>query len=179
MQTQNNGNNTYRIRINSYIRVPQVRVILADGSTAGVMNTWEALKLAQEQGLDLVEINPKSAPPVCKIVDYGKFKYDEKKKQQAAKKSQKTSDLKEIDFRPVTEDNDMNHKLQNAKEFLAEGHKVKFVVKFRGREMAHKEIGKQKLDWMLEQIKDLISGSSMISLEGKDMSTVVSPKTSK
>lgn len=178
MQTQNNGN-TYRIRINNYIRVPQVRVILADGSTAGVMNTWEALKLAQDQNLDLVEINPKSAPPVCKIVDYGKFKYDEKKKQQAAKKSQKTSDLKEIDFRPVTEDNDMNHKLQNAKEFLAEGHKVKFVVKFRGREMAHKEIGKQKLDWMLEQLKDLISGNSMISLEGKDMSTVVSPKSIK
>lgn len=179
MQMQNNSNNSYRVRINSYIRVPQVRVVLADGSTAGIMNTWEALKLAQEQGLDLVEINPKSAPPVCKICDYGKLKYEEKKKQQQQKKNQKTADLKEIDFRPVTEDNDMNHKLENAKQFLAEGHKVKFVVKFRGREMAHKEIGKQKLDWMLEQIKDLISGNSQISLEGKDMSTVVNPKSSK
>lgn len=179
MQSQQNNQSQYRIRINQYIRVPQVRVILSDGSNAGIMETWTALKMAQDQGLDLVEINPKGLPPICKIIDYGKYKYQEKKAEQAAKKNQKSVDLKEIDFRPVTEENDLNHKLTAAKEFLAEGHKIKFVVKFRGREMAHPQIGRDKLNWVLDQIKDLIQNNSPISMEGKHMITVVSPKTEK
>lgn len=178
-QTQNNSGNTYRVRINSYIRVPQVRVILEDGSSPGIMNTWEALKLAQEQNLDLVEINPKSVPPVAKICNYGKMKYEDKKKQQAAKKNQKISELKEIDIRPVTEQHDLDHKLDRAKEFLSDGHKIKFVCKFRGREMAHKNIGQEKLTWMLDQLKDLIVTPSPISMEGKDMYIIVNPKSTK
>ena len=178
MQPQTN-NNQYRVRINQYIRIPQVRLILNDGSNAGVMETRLALKMAQDQGLDLVEINPRATPPICKIIDYGKFKYEEKKKQQAAKKNQKTIEVKEIDFRPVTEENDLNHKLESAKEFLAEGHKVKFVVKFRGREMSHPQIGRDKLDWMLQQLSELVASSTQVSMEGKNMSTIVTPKNEK
>src|SRR5271154_5579193 len=104
-QTQNSSG--YRVRINGYIRVPQVRVILEDGTSPGIMETWQALKLAQEQSLDLVEINPKSVPPVAKICNYGKMKYEEKKAQKAAKKKQKVSETKELDFRPVTEQHDL------------------------------------------------------------------------
>lgn len=175
MQTQSNFQ--YRIRINHQIRIPQVRVILSDGTSAGVMATRDALKLAQDQGLDLIEINPKSAPPVCKIVDYGKYKYEEKKKQSAAKKTQKVVELKEISFRPVTDENDLNHKLDAAKEFLGEGNKVKFTVKFRGREMAHPEIGRDKLEWVLQQLLDLTLSSTPIGMEGKAMSTIVTPKS--
>lgn len=141
------------------------------------MATRDALKLAQDQGLDLIEINPKSAPPVCKIVDYGKYKYEEKKKQSAAKKTQKVVELKEITFRPVTDENDLNHKLESAKEFLADGNKVKFTVKFRGREMAHPEIGRDKLEWVLQQLLDMTANSTPIGMEGKAMSTIVTPKS--
>ena len=165
----------YRIRINQYIRVPQIRVVLNDGTNAGVMNTYEAQKMAKDQGLDLVEINPKAVPPVCKIMDYGKFKYEEKKKQSEAKKNQKVQDLKELTFRPNTDTNDLNHKLEQAKEFLAEGHKVKFTVRFRGREITHANIGREKILWLVEQLKEQIAPNPQISLEGKFMSTIVSP----
>jgi translation initiation factor IF-3 len=172
MQT---NNNQYRIRVNNYIKVPQVRVILEDGTSAGVMSTRDAIKMALDQGLDLVEINPKSIPPVCKIIDYGKFKYDEKKKQNEAKKNQKVQELKEITFRPNTDENDLNHKLESAKSFLEEGHKVKFTIRFRGREIVHPEVGGDKINWILEQLKELIIAPPPISLEGKFMSIIVSP----
>lgn len=165
-----------RIRINFQIRIPQVRVILADGTAAGIMETKDAIKMAQDQGLDLIEINPKAIPPVCKITDFGKMKYEEKKKQSAAKKNQKVTLLKEIDFRPNTDQNDLNHKLDAVKKFLSEGNKVKFVVKFRGRELAHTDIGREKLDWMLSQLTDLVSGNTPISMDGKNMTTIISPK---
>jgi translation initiation factor IF-3 len=172
---QTNNQPQYRIRVNGYIRVPQVRVVLEDGSSPGIMNTRDALKMAQDKGLDLVEINPKSIPPVCKIVDYGKYKYDEKKKQAEAKKNQKTQELKELTFRPNTDENDLNHKLSQAKEFVTEGHKVKFTVRFRGREITHANIGKEKLMWIITQLGDQITNNPQISLEGKFMSVIVSP----
>ena len=178
MQTTNNQNQ-YRVRINKYIRVPQIRVVLEDGSNAGVMNTYEALKMAQDQGLDLVEINPKAVPPVCKIMDYGKYKYEEKKKAQLDKKNQQVQELKELTFRPNTDENDLGHKLAQAREFLAEGDRVKFTVRFRGREIVHANIGKEKLEWILNQLSGSIAPNPQINLEGKFMSMIVSPTKNK
>ena len=176
---QQNQQREYRVRINKYIRVPQVRVVLADGTNAGVMDTWKALKEAQDQGLDLVEINPKAQPPVCKIMDYGKFKYEEKKKAQAAKKNQQVQELKELTFRPNTDENDLKHKLTQAKEFLADGDRVKFAVRFRGREIVHQDIGKDKLNWILQELNGLVAPNPQISLEGKIMWMIVSPTKNK
>lgn len=180
MQTTNNNNQSqYRTRINQYIRVPQVQVILSDGKNGGIMATRDALKLAQDEGLDLIEINPRSAPPVCKIADFGKMKYEEKKKQQAAKKNQTVQELKELTFRPNTDENDLNHKLEQAKGFLTDGNRVKFTVRFRGREITHSNIGRDKLEWIVQQLQGLITDKSQISLEGKFMSLIVSPTKSK
>lgn len=179
MQTNNNQQREYRTRINKFIRVPQIRVVFSDGTNGGIMNTYEALKLAQEQSLDLVEINPRAVPPVCKIMDYGKFKYEEKKKAQAAKKNQQNQELKELTFRPNTDENDLNHKLVQAKEFLADGDKVKFAVRFRGREIVHQDIGREKLQWILQQLDGLIAPNPQISLEGKIMWMMVSPTKNK
>jgi translation initiation factor IF-3 len=176
---QTNNQTQYRVRVNKYIRVPQIRVVLADGTNAGVMNTYEALKIAQDSGLDLVEINPKAAPPVCKIMDYGKFKYEEKKKAQAAKKTQQVQELKELTFRPNTDENDLGHKLVQAKEFLEEGDRVKFTVRFRGREIVHANIGKEKLEWILKELGSAIAPNPQINLEGKFMSMIVSPTKNK
>lgn len=172
---QNSQNNQHRIRINYQIKVPQVRVIQEDGTSIGVLPTKEALKLAQDKGLDLIEINPKSSPPVCKIANYGKYKYDEKKKQTEAKKRQKIQELKELTFRPNTDINDLNHKLKSAKEFISDGHKVKFSVRFRGREITHPQIAQEKLSWILEQLSGSISIDFPITLEGQVMHMTVAP----
>lgn len=168
-----------RIRINHQIRIPQIRVVLNDGTNAGVMSTRDALKMAQDQALDLVEINPRAVPPVCKIMDYGKYKYEEKKKQAEAKRNQKTQELKELTFRPATDENDLAHKVQQAKEFLTEGHKVKFTIRFRGREITHPQVGKEKLEWILQQLTGLIAATPPVSLEGKFMHMIVSPAKQK
>jgi translation initiation factor IF-3 len=173
---QKNNQNQNRIRINLQIRVPQVRVVLEDGSSPGVMSTRDAMKMAQDANLDLVEINPRSVPPVCKILDYGKYKYDEKKKAAAARKTQKQSELKELTFRPNTDEHDLGIKLQMAKEFLKDGNKVKFAIRFRGREITHPQVGKEKLDWLLKELTDLISGTPQVFTEGKIMSMTVNPK---
>lgn len=181
MEIQKNSqkqNSQSKIRVNFQIKVPQVRVIEQDGNSLGIMNTRDALKLAQEQGLDLVEINPKSAPPVCKIYNYGKFKYEEKKKLAENKKKQKTQELKEITFRPNTDTNDLNHKLVSAKSFLKEGHKVKFSIRFRGRELSHPQIAQEKLSWILEQLAGMIQTDSLPLLEGKIMHMTVIPSKS-
>jgi translation initiation factor IF-3 len=170
-----NNNQQQRIRVNHQIRIPQVRVLDKDGNNLGVMNTRDALKTAQDQALDLVEINPKSQPPVCKIMDFGKYKYDEKKKAQAAKKNQQVQELKELTFRPNTDENDLNHKLEQAKQFLADGDKVKFTIRFRGREITHPQVGKDKLEWLLKQLNGLILPNPQISLEGKFMMMMVAP----
>jgi translation initiation factor IF-3 len=178
MQTTNNNQSQYRVRVNQYIRVPQIRVIKEDGASE-VVNTKDALKLAQDQGLDLVEINPKALPPVCKIMDYGKYKYEEKKKAQVAKKNQQVQELKELTFRPNTDENDLSHKLEQAKGFLEEGNRVKFTIRFRGREIVHTNIGKDKLTWILKELGNSIAPNPQINLEGKFMSMIVSPTKNK
>lgn len=168
-------NQQSRIRINHYIRVPQIRLILEDGTNYGVIATKEALKMAQDAGNDLVEINPKASPPVCKIINYGKFLYEEKKKNAELKKKQKVQETKELTFRPSTDINDLNHKLIQAKSFLNEGNKVKFSIKFKGREISHPNIAREKMNFIIEELKDLIDPNPQISLEGKFMWMIVSP----
>jgi translation initiation factor IF-3 len=176
---QNNNQQQYRIRINHHIRIPQIRLILDDGSSPGVIATRDALKMAQDLNLDLVEINPKAVPPVCKILDFGKYKYEEKKKLVEAKKNQKTQEMKEITFRPNTDENDLTHKLVQVKEFLTDGHKVKFTIRFRGREVTHPQVGKDKLEWILKQLTGLITPVAPILMEGKFMSMIISPTKQK
>ena len=140
----------YQIRVNHRIRVPEVRVIGADGGMLGVLQTHEALRMAQEQGLDLVEVNPKAEPPVCKILDFGKYKYEEKKKQAQARRNQAVVEIKEIKLRPKTDDHDIDFKIKAARRFLEAGHKVKFTVRFRGREITHPEKAHEQLDIILQ-----------------------------
>ena len=135
----------FQIRVNHRIRVPEVRVIDADGAMLGVLQTHEALRMAQEQGLDLVEVNPKAEPPVCKILDFGKYKYEEKKKAAEAKRKQTVVEIKEIKLRPKTDDHDIDFKIKAARRFLEAGHKVKFTVRFRGREITHPEKAQEQL----------------------------------
>lgn len=170
------NNNQPRIRTNFQIRIPQIRVVAANGDNLGVLNTRDALKLAQDQQLDLVEINPRAVPPVCKIMDFGKFKYEEKKKAAFARKNQQTQELKEITFRPNTDEGDLTHKTEMAKQFLVEGNKVKFTIRFRGREITHPEVGKAKLEWIQKELSALMAPNPQVNLEGKFMSMVVSPK---
>lgn len=162
-------------RVNFQIKVPQVRLIDSNGDNVGIISIQDAIKRAREQDLDLVELNAKSAPPVCKIIDYGKFKYDEKKKQSEMKKTQKVQELKEITFRPTTDENDLNHKLESAKQFLVDGHKVKFTVRFRGREVVHPQVAADKINWMLDKLNPLIAPPPPVSMEGKFMSLVIAP----
>jgi len=174
MQPKSNIPN--RIRINYHIKVPQVRVVLEDGTSPGIMQTYQALQMAKDVGLDLVEINPKSSPPICKITDYGKYKYDEKKKAVAAKKNQKIVELKEITFRPNIDENDLNHKISQAKEFLLDGNKVQVTVRFMGREITHPELGKEKLDFFVKSLTGVSIVVTSTVLEGKRMSIIISSK---
>jgi len=163
------------IRINHRIRAREVRVIGADGSQLGVMDTRRALEMAQQQGLDLAEIAPTSNPPVCKILDYGKYKYELKKKAKQAKKNQVVTQLKEVQFRPQTDVHDVDFKVKHIQRFLDEGNKVKVSVRFRGREASHAELGHA----LIKQIIDLIGTSGIVEqspkMEGKILSLIVAP----
>lgn len=176
------GRRTFRdtrapqIRVNHRIRVPEVRVVLDDGTMLGVMSTQEALRKAEERNLDLVEINPKSNPPVCKILDYGKYKYEEKKRASEAKKKQTVVELKEVKLRPKTDDHDLQVKLRAARRFLISGNKVKFTVRFRGREITHPERARMQLDWIMENINDLANLEQRPTMEGRTMSLIIAPK---
>jgi translation initiation factor IF-3 len=166
----------YQIRVNHRIRVPEVLVIGADGNKLGVLQTHEALRMAQEQGLDLVEINPKADPPVCKILDFGKYKYEEKKKQAQARRNQAVVEIKEIKLRPKTDDHDINFKIKAARRFLEGGHKVKFTVRFRGREITHPEKAHEQLDVILKALDDVANVETRPMMEARAMSLVVAPK---
>ena len=166
----------YQIRVNHRIRVPEVLVIGPDGNKLGVLQTHEALRMAQEQGLDLVEINPKSEPPVCKILDFGKYKYEEKKKQAQARRNQAVVEIKEIKLRPKTDDHDINFKIRAARRFLEAGHKVKFTVRFRGREITHPEKAHEQLDVILKALEDVANIETRPMMEARAMSLVVAPK---
>lgn len=175
MATNNNNQPTqYRTRINKYIKALQVRLINEDGSSE-IVNTRDALLLAQDQGLDLVEINFKAVPPIVKIIDYGKFCYEEKKQKQIAKKNQQVQELKELTIRPNIADNDLNHKIEQAKSFLSDGNRVKVTLKFRGREISHISVGRERIEYVIKQLEGLIIANPSISLEGKFMSTILSP----
>ena len=139
-------------RVNHRIRIPRVRVIGADGAQVGIIDTPEALRMAREEGLDLVEISPKAVPPVCKIMDYGRFKYEEKKKANEAKKKQVVVKVKEVKLRPKTEEHDYETKLRHVREFIEEGNKAKITIMFRGREVAHPELGRKILDQVAEAV---------------------------
>jgi translation initiation factor IF-3 len=165
-----------QIRVNHRIRVPEVRVVLDDGSQLGVMATSEALKAAEQRGLDLVEVNPKSMPPVCKILDFGKYKYEEKKRASEAKRKQTVVELKEVKLRPKTDDHDLQVKVRSARRFLESGNKVKFTVRFRGREITHPQRAQMQLDWLVEQLTDLANVEQRPQMEGRTMSAIVGPK---
>jgi translation initiation factor IF-3 len=166
----------YQIRVNHRIRVPEVRVIDADGSMLGVLQTHEALRKAQEQGLDLVEVNPKAEPPVCKILDFGKYKYEEKKKQAQARRNQSVVEIKEVKLRPKTDDHDIAFKVKAARRFLEAGHKVKFTVRFRGREITHPEKAHEQLDVILKALDDIGNVETRASMEARAMSLIMAPK---
>jgi translation initiation factor IF-3 len=166
----------FQIRVNHRIRVPEVRVIGADGSMLGVLQTHEAMRLAQEQGLDLVEVNPKAEPPVCKILDFGKYKYEEKKKAGEAKRKQTVVEIKEIKLRPKTDDHDIAFKIKAARKFLEAGHKVKFTVRFRGREITHPEKAQEQLTLVIAGTEDLSNIESRAMMEARTMTVLIAPK---
>jgi translation initiation factor IF-3 len=164
------------VRINEQIRVPEVRLIGADGQQVGVMLTKEALAMATEAHLDLVEVAPQASPPVCRIMDYGKFKYQQSKKQQEARRKATTIQVKEIKVRPKIEEHDMGFKLKNAARFLEEGDKVKISVIFRGREIAHTDRGFRILSQMSEALAEVGTVEQNPKLEGRNLSMIVTPK---
>jgi translation initiation factor IF-3 len=165
-----------QIRINHRIRVPEVRVIGAEGEMLGVMQTPDALRAAQALGLDLVEVNPKAEPPVCKILDFGKYKYEEKKRAREAKRKQTSVDLKEIKLRPKTDQHDLAFKVRAARRFLEAGNKVKFTVRFRGREITHPEKAQVQLDHVVRECEDLANVEMRPMMEGRTMTLLVAPK---
>ena len=153
-----------------------MRVIGADGEMVGVLSREEALALAEESGMDLVEIQPTADPPVCRIMDYGKFKFEAQKKANAAKKKQKIVEIKELKFRPTTDDGDYNIKLRNLRRFLEEGDKVKVNIRFKGREMAHQELGMQMAARIEKDLADEVVIEQRPRLEGRQMIMMVAPK---
>ena len=162
-------------RSNNRISSPDVQVIASDGENLGVMNTNDAISMAKNQGLDLIEIAANANPPVCKIMDMGKYKYDLQKKANQAKKKQKIVSLKEIKLRPGTEIHDYNFKIKNAKKFITKGNKVKFTVKFKGREMQHTNLGKDLMDKIIEETKDIAKIESKPKFEGRQMVMIIQP----
>ena len=162
-------------RSNNRIFSPEVQVIDSDGENLGILNTTEAISKAKNQGLDLIEIAPNANPPVCKIMDMGKYKYDAQKKANLAKKKQKTISLKEIKMRPVTETHDYEFKVKNAKKFIAKGDKVKFTIRFKGRELQHSHLGNELMSKIKEDMKDVGKVEMHPKFDGKQMIMVIQP----
>ena len=168
--------NKNRMRVNRMIRISPVRVIAPDGEQMGILTVDEAIAAAEARGLDLVEVAPMARPPVCRIMDFGKFKFEQAKAARAAKKKQKNIELKEIKFRPGIDEHDFDFKTRHAREFLAEGNKVKVTMMFRGRQMAHPELGRDVLDRVAEQLADIGKIEQEAKLEGKNMTMLMTPK---
>ena len=160
---------------NNRITAPEVQVIGSDGDNIGILNTNEAISMAKEQGLDLIEIAPNAKPPVCKIIDMGKFKYDAQKKANVAKKKQKIVLLKEIKMRPVTETHDYDFKVKNAKKFIEKGDKVKFTIRFKGRELQHSHLGRELMDKIKIDMQDIGKVELHPKFDGKQMIMVIQP----
>jgi translation initiation factor IF-3 len=164
-----------RIRANEQIRVPEIRVIGADGNQLGVLPTQEALRQAREQGLDLVEVSPTARPPVCRIMDFGKFKYEQSKKQKQSKKKQHTFQIKEVKFRPKTEEHDYQFKKRHAEDVLSRHFKVKVTVMFRGREMDHREMGYRILERLTKDLAQVGQIDRPPEFEGRLMVMYMAP----
>ena len=164
------------LMINGQIRDKEVRLIANDGEQLGVMSAREAQKLADEAGLDLVKISPKAKPPVCKIIDYGKYKYEQTRKEKLAKKKQKVIDVKEVRMSPNIDTNDLNTKINHAKKFLAKGARVKVTLRFRGRELAHVNASKYILDDFAKALEDVATIDKKPNFEGRSMTMFLAPK---
>jgi len=162
-------------RSNNRINSPEVQVIASNGENLGIINTNKAISMAKEEGLDLIEIAPNAKPPVCKIIDMGKYKYEAQKKANKAKKRQKKIELKEIKLRPVTETHDYNFKLKNALKFLSKGDKVKFTIRFKGRELQHSNLGHDLMNKIQEDIKLAGKVEMNPKFEGRQMIMVIQP----
>ena len=162
-------------KANNRINSPEVQVIASNGENLGILNTNQAIAMAKEEGLDLIEIAPKANPPVCKIIDMGKFKYDAQKKANKAKKKQKIVSLKEIKLRPVTGTHDYEFKVKNAKKFIAKGDKVKFTIRFKGRELQHSHLGNELMGKIKEDMKDIGKVELHPKFDGKQMIMVIQP----
>ncbi|MFZ9314729.1 MAG: translation initiation factor IF-3 [Burkholderiaceae bacterium] len=166
-------------RVNEEITVPEVRLVGVDNEAIGIVKISEALRLAEEAEVDLVEIAPQAVPVVCKLMDFGKFKYQEQKRAHDAKLKQKVIQVKEVKFRPGTDDNDYQVKLRNLTRFLEEGDKAKITIRFRGREMAHQEFGMRMLERVKEDLAELGQVEQMPKLEGRQMVMIMAPKKKK
>lgn len=165
--------------LNEEIRDKEIRLIGSQGEQMGIMSSAEALKIADEQGLDLVKISPQAVPPVCKLMNYGKFRFEQSKREKEARKNQHVVEVKEIRMSPGIDIGDFNTKLKNAQKFIADGNRVKVSVRFRGREMAHTDIGKSLLDKFAEQCAETATLDKGAKLEGRMMSIFLSPKSGK
>ncbi|MBX3457582.1 MAG: translation initiation factor IF-3 [Candidatus Paracaedibacteraceae bacterium] len=166
-------------RVNQEITAKEVRLVGADGEMIGVVNRQEALKIAAESGLDLVEVSPNAEPPVCKVLDYGKYKYELQKKKAEAKKNQKVVEVKEIQMRPVIDENDFQVKLKAVLRFLNEGNKVKVAIRFRGREITHQELGMEIINRVKESVSDIAKVDQAPKLEGRQILMILSPGSAK
>ncbi|WP_074218492.1 translation initiation factor IF-3 [Rhodovulum sp. ES.010] len=164
-------------RVNDRIRVPEIRLIGADGENVGVVPPSRGLELAAQAGLDLVEISPNATPPVCKIMDFGKFKYEQQKRESEARKKQKVIEVKEVKFRPNTDNHDYDVKMRNVVKFLEKGDKVKVTLRFRGREMAHQNLGRELLERVAEDVKEIGKVENMPKMEGRQMIMMIGPLT--
>ena len=162
-------------KANERIRAPQVQVISSDGKNLGTLNTQEAINIARQEGLDLIEISPNANPPICKIINIGKYKYDLQKKASKAKRKQKIINLKEIKLRPVIEIHDYNFKIKNAQKFLTKGDKVKFTVKFKGREIQHTHLGNELMQRIINDTASLGKVEIQPKFEGKQIIMIVQP----
>ena len=165
--------------MNENITYPQVRVIDQDGEQLGILTSAEALAKAQAAGLDLVEVSPNAAPPVCRIMDFGKYRFENSKQKQGAKKKQKRTQVKEIKFRPRTEIGDYNTKLNKLRKFLDDGDKTKVTMRFRGREFAHQDLGMALLKRVVADLEDISNVEQMPGMEGRQMVMVLGPKKGK
>jgi translation initiation factor IF-3 len=167
------------VNINQAIRVSEVRVIGATGEALGVLQLSQALELAEQQQLDLVEVSPTAVPPVCRIMDYGKFKYQQSKKLQEAKKKQVHVLLKEVKLRPKTDSHDLEFKINNVKRFLEEGNKAKITLVFRGREITHMDVGRAVIEKVAKELQDVCVIENQPRVEGRNMYMIVAPKPKK
>jgi len=162
-------------RVNDRIRAPEIRLIGAEGENVGVVSPAKGMALAEEAGLDLVEISPNATPPVCKIMDFGKFKYEQQKRENEARKKQKTIEVKEVKFRPNTDTHDYDVKMRNVTRFLEAGDKVKVTLRFRGREMAHQNLGRELLERVAADVEGLGKVENMPKMEGRQMVMMIGP----